>query len=222
MLERVLEAEVMDTPEEAGEYDAMDNREPNAAFARRLVELGARGRMLDIGTGPGDIPLRVAAAIADCRILGIDLSRHMLAVAERHRAASPFADRIEFRLADAKGLPFEDHAFDTVFSNTILHHIPEPRPFLAEAWRVLRPGGALLIRDLFRPGSEAELQRLVALHAAEGTAEQRKMLADSLRAALTPAELRGIARELGLERAGVEVVVDSDRHVSIQKRSTDG
>lgn len=217
MIERRLEPEVMDTPEEASEYDAMDNREPNAAFTQRLAELGASGRMLDIGTGPGHIPLLVAARIPGSRIVGVDLSANMLAIAERHKAASAFADRIEFRLADAKGLPFADQSFDAIFSNTILHHIPDPRPFVAEAWRVLRPGGVFLIRDLFRPESEAAVERLVAEHAADATPEQRELLANSLGAALTPGELRDLVRELGLDREGVEVVVDSDRHVSVQR-----
>ena len=63
---------------------------------------------------------------------------------------------------DAKGLNFADGEFDTVFSNTILHHIPDPRPFLREARRVLRPGGTLLVRDLFRPPSREQLEALVA------------------------------------------------------------
>lgn len=217
MLERVLEVEVMDTPEEARDYDAMDNRAPNEAFTQRLVELGAFGRMLDIGTGPGHIPLLVAGRIPSSFIVGVDLSQNMLDFAERHRAASPVGARVEFRLANAKGLPFADASFDTVFSNTILHHIPDPRPFIREAWRVLRPGGVFLIRDLFRPATEEELASLVALHAAEATPEQRQLLADSLRAALTPEELRALLSELGLDREGVQVTIDSDRHASIQR-----
>lgn len=217
MLERVLEGEAMDTAEEAGDYDAMDNRAPNEAFTQRLVELGAFGRMLDIGTGPGHIPLLVAGRIPECAIVGVDLSQNMLEIAERHRAESSVGARVEFRLANAKGLPFEDRSFDAVFSNTILHHIPDPAPFIREAWRVLRPGGVFLIRDLFRPASEEALAGLVALHAAEATPAQRQLLADSLRAALTPEELRALVRELGLDREGVEVTLDSDRHASIQR-----
>ena len=58
-MERVLEPELMDTLEDATEYDEMDNSAENTAFVERLVELGAHGRMLDIGTGPGHIPLPV-------------------------------------------------------------------------------------------------------------------------------------------------------------------
>jgi ubiquinone/menaquinone biosynthesis C-methylase UbiE len=214
-MQRTLEPEVMDTPEEADGYDAMDHSQANAAFVGRLVELGARGRMLDIGTGPGHIPLLVAERIAEAEIVGIDLSAHMLAHAERHRAASRHAARVSFRPANARALDFPDGSFDAVFSNTILHHVPDPRPFLREAWRVLVPGGALLIRDLFRPPTPERALELVALHAAGETPYNRELFRASLHAALTPDELRAVAAEAGL--SGVELVIDSDRHMSLQR-----
>lgn len=215
-MERVLEPEVMDTAEEADGYDAMDHTEANEAFVKRLIELGAHGRMLDIGTGPGHIPLLVCERIPEATVVGIDLAQHMLAHAERHRAASPHADRVEFRLADAKGLEFPDASFDTVYSNTILHHIPDPRPFLSEAQRVLKPGGVLLVRDLFRPESNERALELVELHAGDSNEYQRELFRASLCAAFTPDELRGLVEEVGLESA--EVVVDTDRHMSLQIR----
>jgi ubiquinone/menaquinone biosynthesis C-methylase UbiE len=218
MLSRVLEPEVMDEATEAAEYDAMNNDAPNAAVVARLVELGAGGWMLDIGTGPGHIPVLVCAAIPGARVVGVDLSAPMLVHAERRRAASPFADRIELRVANATGLDFPDAAFDAVYSNTILHHLPDPLPFVREAWRVLRPGGALLIRDLFRPENETTLARLTTLYCADCTPRQRRQFADSLKAALTPDETRALLAEAGMP--GAEVTIDSDRHVSIQKRAT--
>ena len=210
----------MDTAEDAAEYDSMDHSGPNTAFVERLFELGAAGRMLDIGTGPGHLPLMVCERDAAAGVVGIDLARHMLEHAERHRAASLYADRIEYRLADAKGLDFEDRSFDAVYSNTILHNIPDPRPFLAEALRVVRPGGALLIRDLFRPGEPARADELVELYAGTCTATQRELFRASLHAALTPDELRAMAAEVGMVDA--EVVVDTDRHMSLQIRARTG
>ena len=213
-MERTLEPEVMDGPVEAAEYAAMEYVEPNVAFVERLKSLGARGRMLDLGTGPGHVPLRVCAAIADARVVGVDLSEHMLAAATELRDASPYAARIEFRVADAKGLDFDDASFDAVFSNTILHHIADPVPFLAEARRVLRPGGALLIRDLYRPDTPDAADALVAKHAGDATPDQKELFRASLHAALTPEELRAVADAAGLLVA--EITVDTDRHVSLQ------
>ncbi len=214
MIERILEPEAMDTAQEAAEYQAMDHSAANAAFVERLVALGARGRMLDLGTGPAQIPVLVCERIEDARVVGIDLARHMLRLAEEQVARAGLGERIELRHMDAKQLAFEDGSFDAVYSNTILHHVPDPRPFLREAHRVLRPGGVLLVRDLFRPPTLGRLEELVALHAAGASPYQRKLFADSLHAAFTPAELRALCDECGLGRA--EVVIDSDRHASIQ------
>ncbi len=216
-MRRTLEAEVMDTAEEAELYDAMDNSGPNRAFIERLVSLGASGRVLDLGTGPGHIPLLLVERLSDVTVVGIDMSQHMLNQAERRRAQSPHGARVEFRLADAKGLPFQRESFDVVASNTILHHISDPRQFLSEAWRVLRPGGAFLIRDLFRPPTPERASELVRTHAGQGTPAQQELLLASLHAALEPEELRAFAREAGL--VDVNLTIDSDRHMSLEARA---
>jgi len=218
MLERVLEPEAMDTAEEAASYDAMDHTEANAAFVERLFELGAVGRMLDIGTGPGHMPPMICARDPEATVVGVDLAHHMLERARANLARTPHAGRIEYRHGDAKQLDFPDGEFEAVLSNTILHHVPDPRPFLREALRVLRPGGALLIRDLFRPATIERLELLVEAHAGDCDARQRKLFADSLHAAFTPAELRVLANECGLRAA--EIVIDSDRHMSLQIAAT--
>ena len=215
-MKRVLEPEVIDTAEEADAYDAMNHAGPNRSFVERLGQLGARGRALDVGCGPGHVALMVLDELkAVTEVVGVDLSTNMLRHAERHRAASPHRDRLRFELGDAKGLPFEDGSFQTVFSNTILHHIPDPVPFLAEVWRVLAPGGTLLVRDLFRPENETTVAQLVAEHAAQAAPDQRELFRASLCAAFTKDELRELAARAGLE--GAEVTVDSDRHISLQR-----
>ena len=215
MMTRRLEPEYMDTAEEADGYDAMDHSEPNGAFVERLVELGASGRMLDVGCGPGHIPPALLERVPRGIVVGIDAAATMLAHAERHRLASPHAARISYRVSDAKELPFEDGEFDAVFSNTVLHHIPEPVSFLREAGRVLSPAGVLLIRDLFRPETPERALELVALHASDGTAYQQELFRASLHAALTRGELRAMADEAGL--AGCEIVLDTDRHMTLQR-----
>ena len=216
-MERQLEPEVMDSATEAASYDQMDHDEPNGAFVERLVVLGAHGRMLDIGTGPGHIPIRVCKEIADSMVFGVDLSNEMLKVARARHEESGLGDRIEYHFMDAKALAFPDESFDAVFSNTILHHIPDPEPFLSEAWRVIKPQGVLLIRDLFRPPDEAGVQALVAKHTSGATEDQKQMFGDSLRAAFTAQELQQLLDKLHIE--GVELVIDTDRHISIQTRS---
>ncbi|MDP6539026.1 MAG: methyltransferase domain-containing protein [Planctomycetota bacterium] len=214
MLERILEPEAMDTPAEAESYDSMDHTQANAAFVTRLFELGASGRMLDIGTGPGHMPPMICDRDPAATIVGVDLAHQMIRAAERNLTRTPHGTRITYRHMDAKELAFSDGEFDAVYSNTILHHIPDPRPFLMEARRVLRPGAVLLVRDLFRPATHELLESLVETHAAGCDDRQRGLFADSLHAAFTPEELRAIADESGL--ADAKIVIDTDRHMSLQ------
>ena len=213
-MERVLEPEVMDTVEEADAYEAMDHSAPNAAFLGRLEELGASGRMLDIGTGPGHLPVLVCEANLSAEVVGIDLAKKMLVHAEKHQQTSSACARIQLLVMDAKDLEFDDDSFDVVFSNTILHHIPDPLPFLRESFRVLKPDGVLLIRDLFRPPSPAAVAQLVSLHAESESEYAKELFRASLCAAFTPQELKGLAVEVGM--ANAEVVIDTDRHMSLQ------
>jgi len=219
MLERILEKQVMDGLEEARSYDAMDHSEPNQAVVNRLIELGAQGRMLDIGTGPGDIPIRIARRLETARIVAVDLSEPMLAIARDKVAAAGFSDRIAVEFADAGRLPFANDSFDVVFSNTIVHHLPDPLPMLREVNRVSRPDGCLLIRDLYRPETTGRIDELVALHA-DSEPDHQRMLRDSLHAAFTPDELQALADEAGL--TGATVVIDTDRHMSLQRPMRQG
>ncbi|MFN3167974.1 MAG: class I SAM-dependent methyltransferase [Phycisphaeraceae bacterium] len=216
MLERVLEPEVMDDPAEAAAYDAMDHNPPNLAFAERLLELGIDrcAAALDLGTGPGDIPILLCGPTTGLAITAVDLAQSMLDLAKHKVELAGLTKRITLARMDVKKLDLPDDAFDAVFSNTILHHLPDPGVMLAEAARVLRPGGLLLIRDLYRPDSLEQLNALVDQHAADCDAEQRRLFGASLHAALTPDELRGLAQQNGLGDA--EVVVDTDRHMSLQ------
>lgn len=213
-MRRVLEPEYMDTSEEAADYQSMDHSAANAAVVQRFLELGGGrcARVVDLGTGPGDIPVLLAARSEIPTIVGVDAAEQMLALA-RPKAA-PFGGRLRFEQADAKALPYPDRSFDGVFSNTILHHIPEPVAFLREAWRVFRPGGVLLIRDLFRPESEAAAWRLVDLHAAGADDRQRLLFFQSFCAALTLDEAREAVCAAGMQNARVEL--SSDRHYTIE------
>jgi ubiquinone/menaquinone biosynthesis C-methylase UbiE len=216
MLSRELEPEVMDTPEDSAEYTAMDHAGPNEAFVARLMKLGADGLMLDLGTGPGDIPLMICQTVDTAEVVGVDAAKTMLRHAMAKTAENPqLAERIRWVEADVKDLPYPEATFDVVFSNTVLHHMPQPEKMLSEAWRVLKPGGALLIRDLYRPPTRARLVELVTQHADGATPQQRRLFAESLRAALTPPELIDLAERVGIGQA--EVVIDTDRHMSLQR-----
>jgi ubiquinone/menaquinone biosynthesis C-methylase UbiE len=212
MLERRLEPEVMDTPGEARDYDAMDHSAVNRAFVADFVaQWRGQSPILDLGTGTALIPLELyKSGSTTARLVGVDLAAAMLEVGRRNVAAAG-ADRvIELRQADAKALPFADGDFAAVMSNSIVHHIPDPRPVLREAVRVTRPGGLLFFRDLMRPPDTPTLNRLVDIYAAGANDHQRQLFADSLNAALTVDEVRAIVTEIGFEPDTVRAT--SDRH----------
>jgi ubiquinone/menaquinone biosynthesis C-methylase UbiE len=215
---RVLEPEVMAGADEASEYDEMDFSATDQLFAERAAEL-ARGvrSIVDIGSGNAKIPLAMCSLLPPrAAVCAVEMSAEMLRVAARNRArAGVSPGRLYLVSGDAKRLPFETRSIDMVTSNSVVHHIPDPREVFDEIARIARPGGPILIRDLARPESEAEVERLVGLHAPQASPLQRRLFADSLRAALTVNEVRQLVEECGL--AGVTVAQVSDRHWSVER-----
>jgi ubiquinone/menaquinone biosynthesis C-methylase UbiE len=211
MLSRVLEPEVMDSAAEALDYDAMDHTQVNQSFvADFLAFVSVKGSVLDVGTGTAQIPIALCKQNLQIQVLGVDLAEHMLVVGKQNVRAAGLEKRIELLRLDAKKLPLEAGSFQAVLSNSIIHHIPEPRLVLAEMIRVTTPGGALFVRDLLRPRSDEDVQKLVRLHAGTANEHQRQMFEDSLRAALSLEEMRLLIGQLGFNPE--PVVQTSDRH----------
>ncbi len=216
MLHRVLEPEVMDTWEDAVEYDSMDFTEVNTAFAERTLELAPpAGTIIDAGTGTARIPILILERRPNLHIVAVDLSENMLKIGLENVRRSGMEGKIELRRADAKRLPFPDNAFSMAISNSLVHHLADPLPFLREIQRVMEPGAGLLIRDLMRPETEHDVESLVEKHAGECDDHQKKLFRDSLCASLTMKEVEKLVRQSRLERASV--VESSDRHWSIER-----
>ena len=211
MLERVLEPEVMDTPEEARAYNAMDHAEVNRRFVDDLLAAGrVAGEILDLGTGTALIPIELCLRDPQARVWAIDLSPPMLDLARGNIEMASLTQQIMLDLVDGKGLPYDDCRFAGVMSNSIVHHIPEPLAVLKEAWRVLAPRGLIFIRDLLRPEDDATVRLLVDTYAAGATQHQRQMFDDSLRAALSLEEIRALICTVGSSSDAVQQT--SDRH----------
>ncbi len=113
------------------------------------------GRTLDIGTGTGRL-LEVLAPRVAPGSLGIDASRAMLALA-RVRLAQPELAHVSVRMADMYALPLRDASFDLVLLQMVLHYAETPAAVMAEAARVLSPGGTMIIVEL-APHARAELR----------------------------------------------------------------
>ena len=215
-MQRVTEPEVMDSSQEAIEYDAMDHLEVNTAFAERTIELGPpQGLILDVGTGTARIPILMCQWRPQWQIVGIDLAQSMLQVAQKNVELSGLQQQIRLEFVDAKQLPYPDKHFDMVVSNSLIHHLPNPLPFLLELKRVLKPNSAILLRDLIRPDSLKTLEAIVEKVTADCNAHQKKLFSDSLRAAFTLDEVNELVQQAGLE--GVKVYQSSDRHWTAER-----
>jgi ubiquinone/menaquinone biosynthesis C-methylase UbiE len=211
MLPRVLEPEVMDTPEEARDYDAMDHAAVNRVFVEDFLGVwDGRNPVLDVGTGTAQIPIELCRRAPAAEVVAIDLAEQMLLVARENVRRAGLEGRVRPQRVDAKRMPVADGFFAAVVSNSIVHHIPEPAGVLAEMARVAAPGGVLFVRDLLRPHDEATVSRLVATYAGDANAHQQQMFADSLRAALALEEVIALVTALGFD--GKSVSQTTDRH----------
>ncbi|GAK58586.1 methyltransferase type 11 [Candidatus Vecturithrix granuli] len=97
--------------------------------------------MLDIGTGTGEIPLRICQDVR--RIEAIDSSEAMIRQAQA-KVTKQQVTNVMFHVHDSSSLPYEDHLFDLVLIANVLHILPDPRRVLTEAYRVLKDEGKLL------------------------------------------------------------------------------
>ena len=107
--------------------------------------------VLDVGCGTGEVTLLAKIRAKNGKVYGIDPAPEMITVA-RKKAARKNLD-IDFRVGVIEALPFHDGSMDVVTSSLMMHHLPEDLKVrgLAEIYRVLKPGGRLLIADFMRP-----------------------------------------------------------------------
>jgi SAM-dependent methyltransferase len=192
LLPRTPEPEVMDSEQEARDYDAMDHGDVNASFCVDLLAIRPRPRVvLDAGTGTALIAIELCRRTPEARIEAIDLGDHMLARATRNVERAGMGGRIGVAKMDAKATRWPAGAFDTVLSNSLAHHVPDPRALFAEQYAPL-------------PDVDASSE-VGARHA-----RQRALFVASLHAALTADEVRAMVAPLGIPAGAVRMT--SDRH----------
>jgi ubiquinone/menaquinone biosynthesis C-methylase UbiE len=208
---RIPEPEVMDDSAEVEAYSsaaaqAYLNRidDTLVEHALRLVKGRERGSALDIGTGPGQIVVKLARRLAEWNFTGVDRSPGMIAQAQANLAAASgeLAGRVEFQVADGNRLPFPDDSFDLVMCNSVLHHLAEPEKLLSEMSRLVNSGGAILLRDLRRPGRFAYPLH-VRWHGRHYSGVMYRLYCDSVRSAYTVPELKGMLDSAALPRTRV-------------------
>jgi ubiquinone/menaquinone biosynthesis C-methylase UbiE len=134
------------------------------AFRERLVDLArvqAGDAVLDIGCGTGTLALAAARRVGlSGHVCGLDASPEMIARARRKAARAGVS--LDFQLAGAEALPFEEGRFDAVLATLMLHHLPRrTRAQTAQqVQRVLKPGGRVLAVDFGKPSGRGLLAHL--------------------------------------------------------------
>ncbi len=196
-LPRVPEAEAMDEAEEVSAYASATGEQYlnklDDTLVDQFIRLGARqgpprGRLLDVGCGPGGIALKIARRCPSLEVVGVDRASRMVASARAEAAAGGLGSRAAFSVGDGNSLPFPAASFNYLLSNSVLHHLENPVAVFNEMRRVARPGASILIRDLRRP------PRLlypfhIRWHGRYYSGVMKGLYVRSVRAAYTPAEL---------------------------------
>jgi ubiquinone/menaquinone biosynthesis C-methylase UbiE len=209
--------------ETAGDIDAfIDSRaleyptKLEDEFVERAVNLGVEsGMVLDVGTRAGLVALKILWQNENFYAIGMDTSGAMVERARETAAAWELGDRAFFQLGDARRMRFKAGYFDLVVSDSSLHRFDDSLAVLAEIRRVMKPKGALLIRDFRRPG-RFQMKAEIEQAASRFGARMRPQIESALRAAYTRNELDSFLRTTGLESVSV---VESDRgYVMIERR----
>lgn len=213
-LPRTPEPKILSAAEEAAEYLAMDHSEVNRRFVDELLSGPVGPRVIDLGSGPALIPIELCRRDETVEVIAVDGDVEMLELAKVEIDMAGMLDRITLHHADATGMDeYEDGMADTVISNSLIHHLDDPRIGLETAIRLLAPGGRLFLRDLYRPPTESEVESLVEQYAGEENANAQQLFRQSLHASLTLAEIRHLAGGLGIAEQHVQM--SSDRHWTI-------
>ena len=223
-MDRICEPELMDERAQALAYAAADFSAGDQAVVERiaaLVQPQTGAALLDLGCGPGNISFRLAERFPQARVLGVDGAAEMLQIARDRLAGAPGRWPA---LAFAQGLlgsgglePCPPGRFTALISNSLLHHLHDPRVLWNALVPLAAPGASVYIRDLRRPASPEAVLALRERHLAEAPPVLQRDYVASLHAAFTVAEVRQQLVDAGLADQ-LQVAALDDRYLEVWGR----
>ncbi|MGD0597170.1 MAG: class I SAM-dependent methyltransferase [Sedimentisphaerales bacterium] len=128
--------------------------------AQDIVSHCSQGTLLDIGTGPARLLLKLHQQSAGMRLVGIDSSAAMVTQAKQNVAQAGLSEFIEVKEGSASSIPFPDQSFDIVVSTVSMHHWKQPEASLNEIYRVLKDNSFALIYDLVSDTPKSTLSEI--------------------------------------------------------------
>ncbi len=217
-MQRVIEPELMDGPEQAAAYAQADFEEPHSQvikwFAKVFPGDRINGNVLDLGCGPGDISFRFAYRFPGTKVIGVDGAGAMISLArERKMKEGSLGERISFIEGLIPGPAIPSIPYEVIISNSLLHHLHNPRVLWETILQHTSPRTKIFVVDLLRPADKKEAEEIVNKYAADEPALLKKDFYNSLLAAFTPGEVEGQLAGAGLTDLAVKVI--SDRHLLI-------
>lgn len=225
-MKRIPEAELMNARDQARAYAEADFEEPNQLFVETFRDRFPgfrRGRLLDLGCGPADIPIRFGHAYPEMKVIAVDGAPAMVELARQAVAQAELTDRIQvlvWHLGQQQRPAQIEVPVDAVVSNSLLHHLDDP----SELWRAIvdsaAPAAPVLVMDLRRPDSTDMAKTIVDEYSGGEPVVLKRDFYHSLLAAYREEEVRDQLARAGLSHLCVER--PSDRHLVIYGRAPAG
>jgi ubiquinone/menaquinone biosynthesis C-methylase UbiE len=214
-MNRVLEQELMDDDEQVEAYAEADFEAPHNQFIQRLKIFVNKPDLnitaLDLGCGPGDISRRFVETYPLSKVDAVDGSVPMI-MAGQLSLPKDLKPRVNFILGVLPNILLPHAKYELIFSNSLLHHLPDPQVLWQVIKKYAQPETGIIIMDLLRPESTEAAKQLVKTYADNEPPILQQDFYNSLLAAFTLDEIKA-----QLKQAGLHFLVEqiSDRHVFI-------
>jgi demethylmenaquinone methyltransferase/2-methoxy-6-polyprenyl-1,4-benzoquinol methylase len=183
-------------------------------FVVKQANLPAKGALLDLATGTGDIAFEAKESQPDAHVIGADFALPMMYVGQDE----PRGKTIDWSAADALNLPFPNARFDAVVSGYLMRNVIDIPRALKEQWRVLKNGGRIVILDTAPPPNNI-LKPFILIHmnyvipilgrliGGQAAADAYKYLPESTQAFKTAPELVELLKQAGYQNIGYKLVM---------------
>lgn len=168
-----------------------------------------KGKVLEVGPGPGFLAIEMALLSPELRIIGLDISDTMIEIALNNVKGYGLSERVEFKKGDASKMPFAGSVFDFVITSGSLHHWKEPIKVFNEIYRVLKEGKKVLVSD---PRKDSPKEQIEAFTRNIDSKLMRWGLRKSIRESYTAQEIENLIKDtkftdfkINIEDIGLEI-----------------